>query len=133
MIRTLAAILFLAAILGVSAECEAQGLRGLFRRQARVQTAPIQRNVFQQDDYQAAQMHQPQWAGANTLSSRPLSNYRNPMVSRILDGPTNPYGRNPAEVNSRYIGGFHQSHFSNIGIPSGDVGIRGNAYNWNTW
>ena len=66
----------------------------------------------------------------------PIEDYftpRLPKIARILDGPMNYQYRNPLEVDSRYIGGFHQSHFYNIGIPSGDIGIRGNAYNWNTW
>ncbi len=54
-------------------------------------------------------------------------------ISRILDGPMTHKYRNPAEVDARYIGGFHQSYFQNIGIPSGDIGLRGNAYNWRTW
>jgi hypothetical protein len=41
--------------------------------------------------------------------------------------------RNAAEVNARYIGGFHYSHLDDVGIPSGDIGIRGNAYRWDTW
>ena len=66
----------------------------------------------------------------------PIEDYytpRRPKVARILDGPMTHKYRNPAEVDSRYVGGFHQSHFHNIGIPSGDIGIRGNTYNWNTW
>lgn len=54
-------------------------------------------------------------------------------ISRILDGPMTYKDRNPAEVDARYIGGFHQTHFQNVGIPSGDIGIRGNAYRWRTW
>jgi len=26
-----------------------------------------------------------------------------------------------------------RTHFQNVGIPSGDIGIRGNAYRWRTW
>ena len=66
----------------------------------------------------------------------PVEDYytpRRPKLARILDGPMTHKYRNPAEVDARYIGGFHQSHFQNIGIPSGDIGLRGNAYNWRTW
>jgi hypothetical protein len=66
----------------------------------------------------------------------PVDDYftpRRPKISMLLDGPMTHKYRNPAEVDSRYIGGFHQSHFQNIGIPSGDIGLRGNAYNWRTW
>ena len=66
----------------------------------------------------------------------PVEDYftpRRPKLSMLLDGPMTHKYRNPAEVDARYIGGFHQSHFQNIGIPSGDIGLRGNAYNWRTW
>lgn len=66
----------------------------------------------------------------------PVDDYftpRRPKLSMLLDGPMTHKYRNPAEVDARYIGGFHQSHFQNIGIPSGDIGLRGNAYNWRTW
>jgi len=66
----------------------------------------------------------------------PVDDYftpRRPKLARLLDGEMTHKYRNPAEVDSRYIGGFHQSHFQNIGIPSGDIGLRGNAYNWRTW
>ena len=53
--------------------------------------------------------------------------------SRLFDGPLTHQNRNPAEVDGRYTGGFHQSHFDNIGLPSGDIGLRGNALNWRTW
>ncbi len=54
---------------------------------------------------------------------------RNPVVSFLLDGKLTHKYRNPAEVDSRYIGGFHQSHFRNIGVPTGDIGLRGNSFN----
>ena len=65
----------------------------------------------------------------------PAEAYRKPQsrLSRIIDGKLTYRYRNPVEVDSRYIGGFHQSQFDNIGIPSGDIGIRGNAYKWRTW
>ncbi len=65
----------------------------------------------------------------------PIEDYFKPQsrFSLIFDGPLTHKYRNAAEVDSRYIGGFHQSHFQNIGIPSGDIGLRGSAYNWRTW
>ncbi len=33
----------------------------------------------------------------------------------------------------KYIGAFHSSHFSNIGVPSGDIGFRGNGIYWSPW
>ena len=72
----------------------------------------------------------------NTPSVFPEKDYytpRRPKIARLLDGKMDYSQRNPAEVDARYIGGFHQSYYNNIGIPSGDIGIRGNAYKWNTW
>ena len=72
----------------------------------------------------------------NTPSVFPTKDYhtpRYPKLAWILDGKMDYSQRNPAEVDSRYVGGIHQSYFNNLGIPSGDIGIRGNAYKWNTW
>ena len=33
----------------------------------------------------------------------------------------------------KYYGGFHSSHFSNIGVPGGDKGFRGNGVYWAPW
>lgn len=33
----------------------------------------------------------------------------------------------------RYYGGFHTSYFESIGLPSGDIGPRGNQIYWNPW
>ncbi|MDB2686377.1 hypothetical protein N9Y42_04140 [Mariniblastus sp.] len=80
-----------------------------------------------------ASYHVPQDYNAPTVF--PTKDYYKPQskLSRIIDGPLTYRYRNAAEVDSRYIGGFHQSSFDNIGIPSGDIGIRGNAYKWRTW
>ena len=65
----------------------------------------------------------------------PVADYypKQSKISRLLDGPLTHKYRHPAEVDARYVGGFHQTHFHNLGIPSGDIGIRGNAYKWRTW
>ena len=66
----------------------------------------------------------------------PVADYfpkKQSTISRILDGPMTHKYRNPAEVDARYVGGHHESYFHNLGIPSGDIGIRGNAYKWRTW
>lgn len=46
--------------------------------------------------------------------------------------------RRPAPLNvidneSRYIGGLHYSYFQNLGIPTGDIGLRGNGVFWRPW
>ena len=124
MFRILAVLLFFAAA-NLTSDCVAQRPR-LFQRTfstpatARLAPSP---NLFQN--------HSP-FVQSNRIELGRYSTYRNPFVSRILDGPTTPGRRNPYEVQSRYIGGFHQSHFDDIGIPSGDIGIRGNAFRWDT-
>ena len=63
-----------------------------------------------------------------------------PTVSRL---PKWPFGNGydprihlDADRHSRYpkfIGGFHSSHFTNVGLPSGDIGFRGNGLYWTPW
>lgn len=98
-------------------DCSAQLVGRRFRRPA---PAAAHRPVID------AHRHQRQ-------PSRPLPNYRNPLVSLLLDGPRPLTPRDPAEVNARYIGGFHYTYLDDVGIPNGDIGIRGNAYRWDTW
>ncbi len=33
----------------------------------------------------------------------------------------------------KYIGGFHSSYYSNLGVPNGDIGFRGNGIYWPPW
>ena len=65
-----------------------------------------------------------------------------PTVSRLPRWPFSPAnGYDPrihldADRYSRYpkfIGGFHSSHFTNAGLPSGDIGFRGNGIYWTRW
>jgi hypothetical protein len=132
-----ALIIFSATILltiATSENCNAQLFRGNSRSQASTAAA---RNIAPPVWVKAPGLegyHVPQ--DLNAPSVFPTKDYytpRRPKLARIIDGPMTHKHRNPAEVDSRYIGGFHQSHFNNIGIPSGDIGIRGNAYNWRTW
>jgi hypothetical protein len=117
MLRVLSIAAFLAAIAMVS-DCQAQRPRGFFNRSARIKSASIHNPIRQQPyKFEASQ----------------YSQTRNSLVSRILDGPSTPRYRDPAEVDSRYIGGFHQSHFDNIGIPTGDIGLRGNGFQFRPW
>jgi hypothetical protein len=118
-------IFFAAAIFTVCAvsDCEAQRTRLINRFATGASTSGSRTPSL-------AAFHRNQ---SRKFDTGAYSTYRNPVVSRILDGPVPPTKRDPIENNFRYIGGFHQSHFDNVGIPSGDIGIRGNAYNWNTW
>ncbi|MDA1054195.1 MAG: hypothetical protein O3C40_27425 [Planctomycetota bacterium] len=37
------------------------------------------------------------------------------------------------ELYPKYYGSFHYRHLDNIGIPSGDIGIRGNGIYMSPW
>jgi hypothetical protein len=39
----------------------------------------------------------------------------------------------PREVYPKYYGGIHARHLQNIGIPTGDIGIRGNGITATPW
>lgn len=39
----------------------------------------------------------------------------------------------PREVYPKYYGGFHARQLQNIGIPTGDIGIRGNGITATPW
>ncbi|MFK7765740.1 MAG: hypothetical protein AB8B55_00765 [Mariniblastus sp.] len=118
MIRLLSVMLFVGFSFACT-DCSAQ----LFRRQTRVQPTPIARPTM------AAQR---QYSQPSKIEFGRYSTYRNPTISRILDGKTSRV-RNPAEVESRYVGAFHQTYFDNIGLPNGDIGLRGNGINWRGW
>jgi hypothetical protein len=138
--RIIAATLLAGALLLAvdASNCDAQLFRSRFNQvtatpQLLLNSRPVMRTL----DGSSQQIPLP---NRNATPSKPFhfptQSYfepRNPVISRILDGKMTHKYRNPAEVDSRYIGGFHQSHFQNLGIPSGDIGIRGNAYNWRTW
>jgi hypothetical protein len=38
-----------------------------------------------------------------------------------------------APTYPKFYGGFHSSHYSNLGVPSGDIGFRGNGIYWTPW
>ncbi|MEM7786048.1 MAG: hypothetical protein AAF939_19200 [Planctomycetota bacterium] len=98
-------------------ETEAQEGRGFFFRRARAQASP--QIKFNHGPYRFE-------------TSRYYADQQS-RLSRILDGPLTGKYRDPAEVDSRYVGGFHQRYFDNIGVPPGDIGIRGNGINWYLW
>lgn len=118
------------ALIADTADCQAQlfGSRRIYNTRPSSSAPPV---LVQPPGL--ASYHIPQDLNAPTVF--PVKDYYKPQskLSRIIDGKLTYRYRNPAEVDSRYIGGFHQSSFDNIGIPSGDIGIRGNAYKWRTW
>jgi len=52
------------------------------------------------------------------------SNGYDPRIHRYADE----FSRYP-----KFIGGFHSSHFTNAGLPSGDIGFRSNGIYWTPW
>ena len=116
-----------------SSDCEAQLFRSKFTRPQPSQIRQAAPPVWRQPAGHVGTYVPQSYSGPTVFPVESYSENRNPIVSRILDGKMTHKYRNPVEVDSRYIGGFHQSHFQNIGIPSGDIGIRGNAYKWRTW
>jgi hypothetical protein len=48
----------------------------------------------------------------------------------VLNSPQAAYWRS---AYPKYDGGFHARHLQNIGIPTGDIGIRGNGITVNPW
>jgi len=113
-------------------DCDAQILRGRFRSQTASSVVAAPPLLFQPANHVG--VYVPQDPAAKPVF--PIEDYfpqKQSKISRILDGPMTHKYRNPAEVDARYVGGHHQSYFQNLGIPSGDIGIRGNSYKWRTW
>ena len=135
--RLIAMALMTVVLIGVagSEECEAQLFRGRISRlaQSQIKTHQVNPPLFVKPAGHVGTYVPQDYTQPTAFPTEAYFENRNPVISRILDGKMTHKYRNPVEVDSRYIGGFHQSHFQNIGIPSGDIGIRGNAYNWRTW
>ncbi len=154
MVRLLAMTLFLATLI-VASDCQGQliGNGWIRSRQMRAVTpdnalrpVPAAAYSFDQDSEYSVDQDSEYSEAVPSMSLSPNGvghAYQFPTqayfssgqsrFSRVFDGPLTHKYRDPAEVDSRYTGGFHQSHFDNIGLPSGDIGLRGNALNWRTW
>ena len=133
--RLIATALLVMALVGVAdlKDCDAQLLSGRFSRFAQRKIHPVNPPIFIKPAGHVG-IYVPQSRRQPTVfSTESYFENRSPLISRILDGKMTHQYRDPNEVDSRYIGGFHQSYFQNLGIPSGDIGLRGNAYNWRTW
>ncbi len=60
---------------------------------------------------------------------------RQPMAFGAPAYPSD-YGpgyRTTAELYPKYYGSFHYRHLDNIGIPTGDIGLRGNGLYMSPW
>jgi hypothetical protein len=57
------------------------------------------------------------------------------VESGYLDaGPIHrPVPADPRAIYPKYQGGFHSRALQNIGVPTGDIGIRGNGFMMNPW
>jgi hypothetical protein len=58
--------------------------------------------------------------------------YRYLKAPRFLESRFTRY-QSSSEAYPKYIGAFHYSHYSNLGVPSGDLGFRGNGIYWSPW
>ncbi|MBC8353868.1 MAG: hypothetical protein H8E66_17855 [Planctomycetes bacterium] len=56
--------------------------------------------------------------GAPTFPNNYGTRYRSPSVEQLYP---------------KYYGSFHYRHLDNIGIPSGDIGLRGNGLYMSPW
>ena len=116
MLRGVVALLFLGIIL-LSHDCQAQRFRIFHKEGKGVKShrASYQRTVKPRTK-QRQSNHR--WLfEKQSPESRQWSNYYN----------------NPASPLPKYIGGFHSSHFYNLGVPNGDLGFRGNGIYWAPW
>ena len=117
-VSQLLGILFFAALFCVASDCQAQRHRGWFKRSAHANHGTRQ----QVDRIQQAE----------------LENSRSPLRLR-KSASSDPDNRQTSPSNDafepypKFIGGFHSSHFSNLGIPTGDLGFRGNGVYWAPW
>lgn len=117
MIRLLT-LVFFAILFCWSSECQAQRHRGWFKRGER---------VHQHSQKQAAPNLQQQLDASKT-----------PPRGRLFGSffqPSSPAARawDSAPIYPKYIGGFHSSHFTDLGVPTGDLGFRGNGIYWTPW
>ena len=136
MTRWIGVALFFATMIVVS-DCQGQLIgKGGWIRNRQVRTTSTNSFSHAGELARPIATSSPNWPIASQGYRFPTQAYYSTgqsKLSRLLDGPMTHRYRNPAEVDSRYTGGFHQTHFDNIGLPSGDIGLRGNALNWRTW
>ncbi len=116
MLRGIAALLFLGMIM-VSQDCEAQRLRIFHKDGKAVKARRFSYKKSAKFDAPQRPSNHRWFFEKQSPESRQWSNYYN----------------NPASPLPKYIGGFHSSHFYNLGVPNGDLGFRGNGIYWAPW
>jgi hypothetical protein len=52
-----------------------------------------------------------------------------PIPPELRHDPANYY----RSIHPKYQSGFHARDMQNLGVPSGDVGLRGNGMTWSPW
>lgn len=71
--------------------------------------------------------------GGNRILQAPKPSHELPPFA----GPPSAYRGQPYQYyrdrNPQYYGGFHSRQLQNVGIPTGDIGIRGNGVFWTPW
>ena len=108
----------LSCVMCLASECQAQRQRGIFGRRL------------------SGRISEPASSRASSMATSATPTTR---IERPADWRYNPDWRRdpsyfPAEPTyPKFYGGFHSSHFSNLGIPSGDIGFRGNGLYWTPW
>ncbi|MCH2182302.1 MAG: hypothetical protein MK108_09885 [Mariniblastus sp.] len=116
MVRIASILLFLIAIL-MATDCQAQRFRPFKKSNHSVQ----------------GQRH------SLSRSTAKQKTHRKPLRWLLEDHQSaesrawSDYYASPASPLPKYIGGFHSSHFYNLGVPNGDIGFRGNGIYWAPW
>lgn len=99
-------------------QCEAQLFRGRWQRMK-----TVERDVFSKENLPKQPVWQP-------MSNGKLGSYTTNRISER-------WGRSDSlkvkSNDSRYIGGLHYTYFQDLGIPTGDIGLRGNGVIWRPW
>jgi len=117
-----AAITLMFVCFGFASDCQAQLNRGLFRARPLASSRQVQGQPHALPQYDEATRlvfaSQHQHRHRATLQGQ---HWRNSNFYDLSD----PY--------PKYYGGFHSSHFSKLGVPSGDLGFRGNNIFWSPW
>lgn len=90
---------------------------------------------FADDDYPQQQPAEPQQQQQRYEEPRPIAGWFQGRAAKPIN-PRRTYAYRYYQGNSmypKYNFGLHNRHLENIGVPSGDIGLRGNGYMMNPW
>ncbi len=132
MSRLLGTLLFVGVVFIVS-DCQAQRHRGLFRRAFRAQPDANFSEMGQtrMDQDSEAPISQPEKFGFQAVE--PAAPSRRHFFALRPYSTQAELHAEQAEAFPKYYGGFHSSHFTDVGLPTGDQGFRGNGIYWAPW